>query len=88
VLVFRPLIALLRADGHEVEITTRDYGQTLELLELHGLDATVLGRHGGRARRGKARALRRARWAHACARSRGGRARAGSTSRSRTGRTS
>jgi predicted glycosyltransferase len=57
VLVFRPLIALLRADGHEVEITTRDYGQTLELLELHGLRATVLGRHGGRSRAGKARAL-------------------------------
>jgi predicted glycosyltransferase len=57
VLVFRPLIALLRADGHEVEITTRDYGQTLELLELHGLEATALGRHGGRSRLGKARAM-------------------------------
>src|SRR3954451_7282030 len=57
VLVFRPLIALLRADGHEVEITARDYAQTLQLLELHGLEATVLGRHGGRSRMGKARAL-------------------------------
>lgn len=57
VLVFRPLIALLRADGHEVEITAREYAQTLELLTLHGLEATVIGRHGGRSRLGKARAM-------------------------------
>ena len=58
VLVFRPLIELLREQGHEVEITARDYAQTLQLLELHGLEATVIGRHGGRSRLGKARALR------------------------------
>ena len=57
VLVFRPLISLLRGDGHEVEITARDYAQTLQLLELHGLEATVVGRHGGRSRLGKGRAL-------------------------------
>jgi len=57
VLVFRPLIALLRERGDEVEITARDYAQTLELLELHGLEATVIGRHGGRSRLGKARSL-------------------------------
>ena len=57
VLVFRPLIEILRERGDEVEITARDYAQTLELLELHGLEATVLGRHGGRSRLGKARAL-------------------------------
>src|SRR5213592_1952225 len=57
VLVFRPLIRLLRERGDEVEITARDYAQTLQLLELHGLDATVIGRHGGRARLGKARSL-------------------------------
>ena len=57
VLVFRPLIALLRQRGDEVEITARDYAQTLELLELHGLEATVIGRHGGRSRLGKARSL-------------------------------
>ncbi len=57
VLVFRPLIALLRGDGHEVEVTTRDYAQTLELLEQHGIEATVVGRHGGRSRLGKARSL-------------------------------
>jgi uncharacterized protein len=57
VLVFRPLIKLLRERGDEVEITARDYAQTLQLLELHGLEATVIGRHGGRSRAGKARSL-------------------------------
>jgi hypothetical protein len=57
VLVFRPLIAILRERGDEVEITARDYAQTLQLLELHGLEATVLGRHGGRSRLGKARRM-------------------------------
>jgi predicted glycosyltransferase len=57
VLVFRPLIELLRERDDEVEITARDYAQTLQLLELHGLEATVLGRHGGRSRLGKARSL-------------------------------
>jgi hypothetical protein len=57
VLVFRPLVGLLRERGDEVEITARDYAQTLQLLELHGLEATVIGRHGGRSRVGKARSL-------------------------------
>src|SRR3989441_13096242 len=57
VLVFRPLIRLLRAEGHEVEVTAREYAQTLQLLELHGIEATVIGKHGGRSRLGKARAL-------------------------------
>jgi uncharacterized protein len=57
VLVFRPLIALLRSDGHEVEVTAREYAQTLQLLELHGIEADVIGHHGGRSRVGKARAL-------------------------------
>jgi predicted glycosyltransferase len=57
VLVFRPLLALLQADGHEFEVTTRDYAQTLELLEQHGIEAEVVGRHGGRSRVGKARSL-------------------------------
>ena len=57
VLVFRPLIALLRGRGDKVEITSRDYAQTVQLLELHGIDAEILGRHGGRSRFGKARSL-------------------------------
>jgi predicted glycosyltransferase len=50
VLVFRPLVEILRARGDEVELTARDYAQTVELLALHGLDAELLGRHGGRSR--------------------------------------
>jgi uncharacterized protein len=58
VLVFRPLIAIMRGRGDEVEITARDYAQTLQLLELHGLRAdAVLGRHGGRSRVQKARQM-------------------------------
>jgi uncharacterized protein len=57
VLVFRPLLRLLRGRGDEVEITSRDYAQTVQLLELHGVEAEVLGRHGGRSRLGKARSL-------------------------------
>jgi len=58
VLVFRPLIKLLRERGANVEITARDYAQTLQLLELHGIDANVIGKHGGRSRLGKLRAMR------------------------------
>ena len=58
VLVFRPLIKLLRERGADVEITARDYAQTLQLLELHGIDANVIGKHGGRSRLGKLRAMR------------------------------
>ena len=58
VLVFRPLIAIMRGRGDEVEITARDYAQTLELLELHSLEAdAVMGRHAGRSRLQKARAM-------------------------------
>src|SRR5947209_3902137 len=58
VLVFRPLIRILRERGDEVEITARDYAQTLQLLELHGLAAdAVIGRHGGRSRWRKASAM-------------------------------
>ena len=55
---FRPLIGLLEAQGHEVEVTAREYAQTLQLLELHGIAHHVVGpRHGGAGRLGKARAL-------------------------------
>jgi predicted glycosyltransferase len=56
-LVFRPLVERLRADGHEVEITARSYAQTVQLIELHGMTATVIGHHGGRSRVGKATQL-------------------------------
>jgi predicted glycosyltransferase len=56
-LVFRPLVELLQAQGHEVEITARDYAQTIQLIESHGMSATVIGHHGGRSSTGKARQL-------------------------------
>lgn len=55
--VFRPIIARLRAEGHEVEITARDYAQTLGLIKLQGLDAVVVGRHAGASRARKVAAL-------------------------------
>src|SRR6185437_71715 len=56
-LVFRPLVSLLEEQGHEVEITARDYAQTLQLIEQHGMRATVIGHHGGRSRLAKARQM-------------------------------
>jgi hypothetical protein len=56
-LVFRPLVERLQARGDEVEITARDYAQTLQLIEQHGMQATVIGHHGGRSRLGKARQM-------------------------------
>jgi uncharacterized protein len=50
VLVLRPIIERLRAQGHEVEITARVYTQTLELLDLHGMEYTLIGKHGGASR--------------------------------------
>jgi uncharacterized protein len=53
VLVFRPLVRLLRERGADVEITARDFSQNVGLLRLHGLEAEVVGRHGGRSALGK-----------------------------------
>ena len=47
VLVMRPLIEAMRADGHEVEVTARDFAQTLELCERFGIEHTPIGRHRG-----------------------------------------
>jgi predicted glycosyltransferase len=47
VLVMRPLIEAMRTDGHEVEVTARDFAQTLELCERFGIDHTAIGRHRG-----------------------------------------
>jgi predicted glycosyltransferase len=57
VLVFRPLMKLLRERGAEIQVTSRDYAQTLQLLALHGIEAEVIGKHGGRSRLGKARSM-------------------------------
>ena len=47
VLVLRPVIERLRADGWEVEVTARDFAQTVGLCARFGIDATVVGEHRG-----------------------------------------
>ena len=47
VLVMRPLIEILRADGHEVRVTARDFAQTLELCDRLGVKHTAIGHHRG-----------------------------------------
>ncbi len=48
--VFRPIVQRLRAAGHDVEVTARDYAQTLELARRLGLEHHAVGRHGGAKR--------------------------------------
>src|SRR3954454_22544577 len=43
----RPLIEAMREDGHEVEVTARDFAQTIQLLERFGMEHTQIGRHRG-----------------------------------------
>jgi predicted glycosyltransferase len=68
VLVLRPVIEQLRARGHEVEVTARDFAQTIALCERFGIEHTVIGRHRGGGLIAKAgglasRSLALARWA-------------------------
>jgi predicted glycosyltransferase len=68
VLVMRPLIERMRSAGHEVQVTARDFAQTLELLERHRIDHTAIGHHRGGRLAGKGvglvqRSLALARWA-------------------------
>jgi uncharacterized protein len=57
VLVMRPVIASLHARGHEVEVTARDFAQTLGLLDRFGIEHTAIGRHRGGRLGAKARGL-------------------------------
>jgi len=57
VLVMRPVIDRLRAAGHEVEVTARDFAQTLGLCERFGIDHVTVGSHRGPGRAAKARGL-------------------------------
>ena len=68
VLVMRPVVRALEADGHEVEVTARDFAQTLELCDRLGVRHTAVGRHRGGRRGSKAvglfaRSAALARWA-------------------------
>jgi predicted glycosyltransferase len=67
-LVMRPIVERLKAAGHEVRVTAREYGQTQGVLERLGIPYDSVGRHagGGVARKGAAvawRSLSLARWA-------------------------
>jgi predicted glycosyltransferase len=57
VLVMRPIIVRLEQRGHEVEVTARDFAQTLELCERFGIEHTPIGRHRGGRLAAKARGL-------------------------------
>ena len=56
-LVLRPIVELLTARGHEVSVTTREYGQTIGILDRLGIPYEVFGGHGGAGTGAKARAL-------------------------------
>jgi predicted glycosyltransferase len=55
--VFRPVLERLREQGHEVEVTARDYAQTLGILRRLGIPHRLIGRHGGASRARKLAAL-------------------------------
>jgi predicted glycosyltransferase len=55
--VFRPIISRLRAAGHEVQITARDYAQTVGNLDRYEMRYTLVGRHAGASRARKLLAL-------------------------------
>jgi predicted glycosyltransferase len=76
VLVMRPLIERLRADGHEVQVTARDFAQTIALCERFGIEHTAIGHHRGERLGAKAlglasRSAALVRWARADARASG-----------------
>ena len=76
VLVMRPVIERLRAAGHEVQVTSRDYAQTIALCERLGIAHTPIGRHRGERLAAKAvglasRSLALVRWARREARAHG-----------------
>jgi hypothetical protein len=46
-LVLRPIIEGLEERGHEVDVTAREYGQTVGILERLGIEHDVVGAHAG-----------------------------------------
>ena len=67
-LVLRPIIEGLGARGHEVEVTTREYGQLVGILDRLGIRHEVVGAHAGPSTLAKGaavgtRSARLARWA-------------------------
>jgi hypothetical protein len=52
-LVLRPIIERLQLAGHEVDVTAREYGQTLGILERLQIPYERVGKHGGASAAGK-----------------------------------
>jgi uncharacterized protein len=57
VLVMRPVISELQRRGHTVEVTARDFAQTLQLCERFGIEHTAIGHHRGAGLVDKGRGL-------------------------------
>jgi predicted glycosyltransferase len=53
----QPIADRLEGRGHEVMVTTREYGQTVGILDRLGMPYTAVGSHGGASALGKGRAL-------------------------------
>ncbi|HEX2015473.1 MAG TPA: DUF354 domain-containing protein [Solirubrobacteraceae bacterium] len=56
-LVLRPVIEHLRGAGHDVQVTARDFAQTLGLCRRLGIEHTPIGAHRGERLAAKARGL-------------------------------
>src|SRR5687768_201018 len=59
---FRALTKRFTAAGHEVEITARDFAETVPLAHAAGFTPHVIGKHGGREVSRKAKDLARRAW--------------------------
>jgi hypothetical protein len=62
VLVLAPIIRRLQQQGHEVEVTARDFAQTRELCERQGIGYDAIGHHRGAALKDKAVGLADRSW--------------------------
>ena len=60
---FRALIDDFKTGGHEIEITAREFAETVPLAQAAGLAPVVIGGHGGRELTGKAGNLFHRAWA-------------------------
>jgi uncharacterized protein len=57
VLVLAPIIRRMQEQGHEVEVTARDFAQTLQLCERLNVEHTAIGHHRGGSLTAKAKGL-------------------------------
>lgn len=63
VLFFAPLIREMESAGHSVLVTARVLAQTTELVAIYGIEARVIGVHGGHGTGSKAASILRRSWA-------------------------